>query len=289
VLICPTCRAPLPSLDTGRCERCSSPVEHRDGIPVLLSARDRSSSIFNAYQDHYDAIAAEDLKQSIQGEPYLRRQAEALRDELGGLEGLDVCDVGIGQGLLFDLLAESNPASLVGIDVAWPYLSRYAGREWRVILANAENIPYEDAFDLIVSTDVMEHILNIGDFLVSVYRALRPGGMAVLRAPNTEDLSMYATLTGATYRFVHLRTFTRRELQRQVRAVGFDIERTFTRGWWLSRRRRWVAWHPLLESAVNRVVLARFGSHDRVNEMDDRLARLLMRPNEITVMARRPG
>jgi 2-polyprenyl-3-methyl-5-hydroxy-6-metoxy-1,4-benzoquinol methylase len=271
------------------CPNCGDEFEPRAGIPVLLSLADRESPILLAYRDLYDQIAQDDLSRAIQGSEYLDAQGDLLIHEIGGLASLDVCDVGVGQGRMFERLAEEGPKSLVGVDIAWPYLERYRGTERTLIMANAENLPYRDEFDLLISTDVMEHVLNLGDFLVSALEALRPGGLAVLRAPLTEDLTMYAARRGGKYRFVHLRTFTKSEMTRQIEAAGFEVERTFTRGWWLSRRRSWVAASPRVEALVNRVVLARFGAHERVNTMNPRLARLIMRPNEITVFARRPA
>ena len=255
---------------------------------MLLSQADRESPILLAYRDLYDQIAQDDLSSAIQGSGYLDAQGDLLIREIGSVAGLDVCDVGVGQGRLFDRLAEGEPRSLVGVDIAWPYLDRYRGGDNPVIMANAENLPYRDEFDLLISTDVMEHVLNLGDFLVSAWDALRPGGTAVLRAPLTENLTMYAARRGGKYRFVHLRTFDRSEMTRQIEAAGFEVRRVFTRGWWLSRRRDWVAAVPRVEALVNRAVLARFGEHERVNAMNPHLARLLMRPNEITVFARRP-
>ncbi|NJN40032.1 MAG: class I SAM-dependent methyltransferase [Gammaproteobacteria bacterium] len=78
--------------------------------------------------------------------------------------------------------------------------------------------------DVAVSTDVMEHVLNVGAFLFSLNRALRPGGRAFIRVPFKENLVAYAPQAGCRYRFVHLRTFDRTLMREALEGAGFRLD-----------------------------------------------------------------
>lgn len=81
------------------------PIEHFKGFPVLLSRRDRQAPLFREYLAAYDAIAAQDLRDSIQPTAYLELKAERLFGDLGDLRGKRVLEVGVGQGMLFERMS----------------------------------------------------------------------------------------------------------------------------------------------------------------------------------------
>jgi 2-polyprenyl-3-methyl-5-hydroxy-6-metoxy-1,4-benzoquinol methylase len=234
MLLCPDCLSSLPEL--GTCPSCGWQPEFREGIPILLSPTDRESPAFAAYSDNYDRIAEDDLSESIQPVRYLEVQAESLWSYLGNVAGRDVCELGIGRGLLLDRLMASDANTVTGIDISLPYLARYAeaagesaGR-LRLAVANAELLPYAEAFDLVVASEILEHVFNAGDFLISLHRSLRPGGRTLVRVPYKEDLRQYARQNGCKYAFVHLRTFTRDSLESMMSRAGFKPVRMYFDG-----------------------------------------------------------
>ena len=112
-------------------------------------------------------------------------EADRLLEAVGDVRGLAVCDVGVGKGMLLDRLLRGQPAFAHRrrSGAALPTPSRRARRR-QLVLADAERLPFRAEFDVIVSSDVLEHVLNVGDFLVSVREALRPGGRFVVRVPH---------------------------------------------------------------------------------------------------------
>ena len=68
-----------------------------------------SEPIIQAYRDHYERIAADDLAEAIQHEDHMEIEADRLCDAVGGVAGLAVCDVGVGKGMLLDRLASAGP------------------------------------------------------------------------------------------------------------------------------------------------------------------------------------
>jgi len=286
MIVCPDCESQLPALDAERCEQCGRVFERQDGMPALLATADLQEPIMRAYREHYEQIAADDLAGGFQPEDHMELEADRLREAVGAVEGLTVCDVGVGKGMLLERLAADRPRSLVGVDLARPYLRRLAGREdVALVLANAERLPFRSEFDVIVSSDVLEHVLNVGDFLVSVHDALRPAGRFVVRVPHLDRLTIYATQRGYRYRFVHLRAFDGRGLRRLLQEAGFDVTRMLYSGFYAARRRRLFGVHPQVDIRVQRALNRRFGGAGSVTRIDPRIGRVLMQPNVVTAVA----
>ena len=286
MIVCPDCANELPTLDSDRCERCGRSFDRRDGVPSLLGTDDMQEPIVQAYREHYEQIAVDDLQTSIQQEDHMELEADRLLAAVGDVRGLDVCDVGVGKGLLLDRLLREQPRSLTGVDLARPYLSRLAARNGaRLVLADAERLPFRDEFDVIVSSDVLEHVLNVGDFLVSIRRSLRPGGRFIVRVPHRDTLTSYATQSGYRYRFVHLRSFDGRSLRRLLDEAGFDVQRLVYSGFYAGRRRRVFARSGRVDKRLQSALLKRYGTPGRVTSIDARIGRLLMEPNVVTAVA----
>lgn len=286
MLICPDCAAPLESLETSGCSVCGWRLERRGGIPVLLSSADRESELFADYSANYDQIASDDLTETIQGDTYLRIQAERLLESLGTTDGLDVCDIGIGQGLLLDHLAASQAASVTGIDIAVPYLTKYADTERvRPVLANAENIPFDGEFDLMVASDVLEHVLNPADFLLTTHRALRADGRLVVKVPYKEDMTQYARTRGCSYEFVHLRNFTRDSLRSLLGHTGFEVERFVFDGFHNYRIRPILVRTRVTRAITNRLIARLFPTDTDLHRVGNRLGTMLLQPLELTAIA----
>lgn len=260
---------------------------HRaDGIPVLLSSRDRRAPLFQEYLAAYSAIAADDLATSIQPTAYLENKAARFFADLGEIRGKRVLEVGVGQGMLFERMRESKPAELFGIDIAGSYLDRYTGDDRvHVAIANVENLPFVARFDLIVASDVLEHVLSLPDALVSLHRALAPGGRLILDLPYRENLLQYARLLGCSYELVHLRSFNRPLVKDLLTDAGFVVNRIAYDGFLAGRARRFVYATKTGAKIYERTIVHRYGSLEGVSAVGRRLGRALIRPVTIIVVA----
>jgi ubiquinone/menaquinone biosynthesis C-methylase UbiE len=109
-----------------------------------------------------------------------------MREELGYHEthGLDVLDVGCGQGIDLVLYARAG-ARVTGVDLtprhvelARLHLER-AGCAGEVVEGDAEDLPFADAsFDRVSSNGVLHHTPAMFAALAEIFRVLRPGGEA---------------------------------------------------------------------------------------------------------------
>ena len=255
---------------------------------MLLSSSDMKSDMFSRYLANYDQIATDDLVVGIQPEGLQQFFNSQLFGYLGNLAGQRVCDVGIGKGILFEMLRQSRVASLVGVDISMPYLRRFTGLDDAgVVLANAENLPFRDAFDLIVATDILEHVLNVGDFMLSIREALTPSGRLVVRVPYKDRMLQYARLSGCPYEFVHMRNFTEGNLKHLLRQSGFVVEQLRYDGFDPTRGRQWVTSTRVGSRLLHEFVTRVLGGGEGLEQLDPRIGRLVMDPIVVTAITRR--
>jgi len=256
---------------------------------VLLSNDDRQDMVFTRYLENYDRISLDDLGTPILDLRYVTHQAGNLASLVGDVSNADLLDLGCGQGFLTRTLLARGARSVWAVDISMHYLTQI-GRDARVrpICANAENLPFKDAFDVAVSTDVMEHVLNVGAFLFSLNRALRPGGRVYVRVPLKENLLAYAPQLGCPYRLVHLRTFDLPLMREALSGAGFRVERFRIDGFNLGSPRRFWQGGPRrqkLYARFQRAVERHLADPTLVTTWPAWLAGAFMKPHELVVEA----
>lgn len=103
----------------------------------------------------------------------------AITEAVSALAPTSVLDFGGGFGTLARLLANALPTSEVAI--CEPYPSRH-GIESCKPFANIRFIPEltTQSFDVLVSTDVLEHVLDPLSLLAAMVDAVRPGGYLLI-------------------------------------------------------------------------------------------------------------
>ncbi len=230
MLVCPACASPLsPSLV---CNACDWRGQYRDGLPVLLRESDLRDEVTRSYTENYDRIARDDLDAKVMDERYIENLATNFCEAVDLVPGAEVCDVGSGKGYLVKKLLARGAGSVTAVDISLPYLVRMLGQPGvSPVMANAEALPFAAHFDIIVATDVLEHVLNVGSFLYSLNRALRSGGRLYVRVPYRENLLSYSPHLGCPYQFVHLRTYDRPLFRQALEEAGFVVERLWHDGY----------------------------------------------------------
>ena len=230
MLVCPACASPLSS--NLMCIACDWRGEYRDGLPVLLREVDLCDEVARSYTENYDRIARDDLDAKVMDERYIENLAANFCEAIDLVPDAEVCDVGSGKGYLVRKLLARGAGHVTAVDISLPYLVRMVGQPGvSPVMANAEALPFAAHFDVIVATDVLEHVLNVGSFLYSLNRALRSGGRLYVRVPYRENLLSYSPHLGCPYRFVHLRTYDRPLLRQALEEAGFVVERLWHDGY----------------------------------------------------------
>ena len=97
--------------------------------------------------------------------------------------GTSVLEIGAGAGWQARTLAELGFAvQAIDVDVAGAGYKEI--REWPVILYDGDRIPFSDrCFDIVFSSNVLEHIPQVDRFQAEIKRVLTPGGIAVHVVP----------------------------------------------------------------------------------------------------------
>ena len=199
---------------------------------MLLPTSEPSDQIALCYTENYDQIAQDDLDAKVMDERYIENLAANFCQTIELTAGAEICDIGSGKGYLARKLLTRGVAAVTAVDIAFPYLERMIGEPGiSPVVANAEALPFVEHFDVIVATDILEHVLNVGSFLYCANRALRSGGCLYVRVPYRENLLSYSPHFGCPYRFVHLRTFDRPLLRQALEEAGFSVERLWFDGY----------------------------------------------------------
>jgi SAM-dependent methyltransferase len=288
MIICPDCTASL-ELTTQKCSSCTWEGEKKDNILCYFSSRDKKNKMFDQYLNNYDQIGDDDLRQSIQAKEYLEIQNKKLFSYLGDIRKRAVCELGIGQGWLLKELLKASPEKVVGIDICLSYLknihTKFNEPTLSLLLANAECLPFADHFDVLIAADILEHVLNVGDFMYCAHRALKKGGKLVLKVPYLENINLYSRYKGCPYDFVHLRNFSKQSLKILVEQAGFMIQKIHLDGFYWDSKRAYLEKLPFFKNLIDKYYISNFKTSSHVTGISNFIGKLIMRPLEITVIA----
>lgn len=104
--------------------------------------------------------------------------------------GRRVLDAGCGLGYGSVMLADAGARSVTAVDVADEIVEvarEQAGDQVRFEVADLRSLPFgDDAFDLIICFEVIEHITDQEEALDELRRVLAPGGLIVVSSPNPD-------------------------------------------------------------------------------------------------------
>lgn len=249
MILCPDCRLEL-NINT-LCHNCDWELDYHDGIANLL--KNKLSTVMQEYFNNYDRISNDDLKISIQPKNALEQQARTVANTCKVEPNDRVCDIGGGQGFLSRELKKKGVSDITVIDIAIPYLKKLKN-DFKAIIADAENIPFQEEFDIIYATDILEHVINMGSFLYCVNVALKPKGKFIVRVPVDENIMAYSPHLGCKYDFVHLRSFNKSLLKKQLRDAGFKIVKTKYEYYWYNIPKNYILKNKLLNKVYDKIL-----------------------------------
>lgn len=177
-----------------------------------------------------------------------RQAAMLVRVALKAQRPLRVADIGCGDGMCTELALQAcartpgADVAIVGLD--WSKAALKAAKDRGVTAARAslegEGLPLPDeSMDVVVMSELIEHLVDPDAALEEVLRILKPGGTLLLSTPNlaawynrvllaigVQPLFSEVSLRGIYGRpgsdvVGHLRLFTRRALRDMLQAFGF--------------------------------------------------------------------
>ena len=193
------------------------PLYTDNGVSVFSENDNYIENYEKISQDHLSHLAekgenpfmSEDYWQSLE-EVTLKQIVSVLKT------GDKILDVGVGLGRLLSQLTLN--VEKYGVDISKSYLNEAKNKGINVCLSKIEELPYNDnSFDVIVTTDVLEHVFDLNQCVREIKRVLKPNGYLIVRVPYKEDLSAYVNYD--LYEFIHLRNFDENSLDLFFRKI----------------------------------------------------------------------
>ena len=194
----------------------------RDGIPVVLPDQPGNSAAdaFD-YADHYekDAVCFDYFEEQVF--PATRFEQRRLHELILSFVPADaekILDIGCGNGWVAEAcLPAGKTVVSADISITNPRkaLEKYPSPRHYGLVADALHLPVKpDFFDVIIASEIMEHVISPDIFVKNLYRAVKPGGRVIITTPYHEKLeySLCIHCNKPTPRHAHLHSFHEKNL-----------------------------------------------------------------------------
>lgn len=156
------------------------------------------------------------------------------RTKIVGLidRGSRVLEVGCATGFMTEYLTREHGCSVTAIEVDADAAARARARGVDVIVGSVEDpeilAQVAGPFDVMIFSDVLEHLVSPDTALRATVPLLAPGGRVVASIPNIAHWSIRARLLAGRFRYTeggildrgHVRFFTRETIAEMFAAVG---------------------------------------------------------------------
>jgi 2-polyprenyl-3-methyl-5-hydroxy-6-metoxy-1,4-benzoquinol methylase len=182
--------------------------------------------------EYYEAYWRRDAPPPL-ADPLSLTRLSLLRAALSA-DDRRILDAGCGSGWLIAQLAHDE-AEAMGIDIS-QHAVELAERHYpsgTFIRHSVEELPWPiepDSQDVVVSFEVVEHLLRPRALVEGAHQALRPGGHLAISTPyHGRVKSVAVSLFAFDHHFApegdHIRFFTDSALRQLLNSNGFEVER----------------------------------------------------------------
>lgn len=186
------------------------PIQLHGTIPVFSEPNEYTNNYEKISAEHLDSLRQHGTNPFIPEEMWIQYEdstADLIRKYTK--TGDKILDVGVGLGRL---LSRFPNLQRYGMDISFGYLEVAQSKGIEVCYALVEDMPYhQETFDLVVCTDILEHVLDLNQSIAKILMVLKPEGFLIVRVPYREDLSWYLSRE-CSYKYVHLRNFDEHSL-----------------------------------------------------------------------------
>lgn len=113
----------------------------------------------------------------------------------------NILEIGIGKGDLALKISDFNfIESYTGIDISEEGISiaqkRIKNSKFSFLVGDCTDLPLQGKYDLIIFSEVIEHIEEKQKALNEIFRVLKPGGYLLLTTPNPDSVSYFLPKLG---------------------------------------------------------------------------------------------
>lgn len=152
--------------------------------------------------------------------------------DLSGKKPRKVLDVGCASGWFLSKIKERYPkAECTGIDVYKKAIDygREIYKDLKLLSVDAHDLPFrESSFDLIICTEVLEHVENPEKVLSEIKRLLTPKGIAIIEMDSGNFLFRiiwywWTNTRNGAWKDAHIHKFNTHILEEKINKSGFKI------------------------------------------------------------------
>lgn len=261
------------------------PISIIDEIPIFSSE--------DEYILNYQSIAEKQLLeiQKSGNNPWIENTIWSEMEKSTSLlmkkysqPGDSVLDVGVGLGRL---LKDFDYLDRYGIDIDLNLLRIASQNGIKCSFSRVEDMPYkEHSFDMVVCTDVLEHVLDLNYCCKRILSVVKPNGFLIIRAPYKEDLQGYLS-PDYPFTYAHLRSFDESEMALLFTRIIKNcdlIESNFTGYWNYNSRLRYPISFPGRDTLLK--ILWRLNNQKRAGFYFKLIERLYL-PIEFNIVFRK--
>jgi SAM-dependent methyltransferase len=132
-----------------------------------------------------------------------------------------VLDVGVGSGSNLRMLAEMEFPNVIGLDANPDAVQICRDKGFASVQQGSIcNLPFSsESFDLVLATDVIEHVQDDVVALREIYRVLRPGGYVLITVPAFQSLWGLQDEVARHFRRYRLGTLVKRVIDAKLMIV----------------------------------------------------------------------
>jgi 2-polyprenyl-3-methyl-5-hydroxy-6-metoxy-1,4-benzoquinol methylase len=177
--------------------------------------RYRNRRIWLEWQ-RYDQYIAHLLHSSEEAQvcPLHVARIQTILDMISGLgNGLEVLDVGCGHGIISEHIWKMGH-HVTCADLPTITSIVHKRRVLSVVASDAEHLAFaENSFDVVLASEVLEHLWNPNDFLDEAHRILRANGHCIIEVPEGRESLRWDS---------HIQVFTMEGLKKMP-GTRFDV------------------------------------------------------------------
>ena len=196
------------------------PLEVKKGIPFFTRPDEYTQNYEDISSDHTQSTEDIDSNPWIPIDIWNEMESSTIdiftkhSNVRNKKQKLKLLDVGVGLGRLLEkLCSDHKNIDAYGMDISMSYLQVAKSKGIDVCYSKIEDMPYcDEYFDVILCTDVLEHVIDLNFCVKKIMSVLKKGGLLIIRVPHREDLSPYLD-PNYPYELAHVRNFDRSNLE----------------------------------------------------------------------------
>ncbi len=209
-------------LDYLTCKQCDTLYISPRPTPEVLEEMYRNSEVY-AYWNKHIYPASEEKRRAKMYVPRVDRLLSLC--EKFKVQKDSILEIGAAFGTFCEELRARNYfQKIVGLEQTPDLAEACRKKGFDVIEIPLEKVTLQNAFNVIASFEVIEHVFSPQDFIRSCYSLLKPGGMLILTCPNGKgfDVQMLGALS-KTVDHEHLNYFNPKSLELLLKKNGFSV------------------------------------------------------------------